>query len=206
MKKFWLPLLLVLGFGTASAAPVPPDVAVKETTEKMRSLISANHALYKADKTKFYAVVDEVLLPRFDVVGISKLVLGRNWKTATPEQRTRFQSAFKNSLIRNYADALLENYDSADAKFQSLRLVGGETDVTVKAELIRKVGNPIAVGFSMQLVGNDWKVYDVIIENLSLVTNFRGQFNEEIKKGGLDALITRIEGGDVVKQAIEKGA
>jgi len=206
MKKFWLPLLLVLGLGSAHAAPTPPDVAVKETTEKMRSLIAANHAAYKADKNKFYAVVDEVLVPRFDVPGISKLVLGRNWRSATPEQRTRFQSAFKNSLIRNYADALLENYDSADAKFQSLRLVGGETDVTVKAELIRKVGNPIAVGFSMQLVGNDWKVYDVIIENLSLVTNFRGQFNEEIKKGGLDALITRIEGGDVVKQAIEKGA
>lgn len=206
MKKFWLPLLLVLGLGSAQAAPTPPDVAVKETTEKMRSLIAANHAAYKADKSKFYAVVDEVLVPRFDVPGISKLVLGRNWRSATPEQRTRFQSAFKNSLIRNYADALLENYDSADAKFQSLRLVGGETDVTVKAELIRKVGSPIAVGFSMQLVGNDWKVYDVIIENLSLVTNFRGQFNEEIKKGGLDALITRIEGGDVVKQAIEKGA
>lgn len=206
MKKFWLPLLLALGLGSAHAAPTPPDVAVKETTEKMRALIAANHVAYKADKNKFYAVVDEVLVPRFDVPGISKLVLGRNWRSATPEQRTRFSNAFKNSLIRNYADALLENYDSADAKFQSLRLVGGETDVTVKAELIRKVGKPVSVGFSMQLVGNDWKIYDVIIENLSLVTNFRSQFNEEIKKGGLDALIARIESGDVVKQAAEKGA
>lgn len=204
MKKFWLPLLLVLGFGTASAAPVPPDVAVKETTEKMRTLISANHALYKADKTKFYAVVDEVLLPRFDVVGISKLVLGRNWKTATPEQRTRFQNSFKNSLIRNYADALLDNYDTVETTFLPLRLTGTETDVTVKAELKRSNGRPVAVGFSMQLVGDEWKVYDVILENLSLVTNFRSQFNEEIRKNGLDALLTRIESGEIVKQAAEK--
>lgn len=206
MKKFWLPLFLLMGLGAAHAAPVPPDVAVKDTTDKMRALITANHAAYAADKTKFYAVVDQVLVPRFDVQGIAKLVLGRNWKAATPEQRTRFTSAFKNSLIRNYADALLENYDSVDAKFQPLRLAGGETDVTVKAELTRKVGKPISVGFSMQLVDNDWKVYDVILENLSLVTNFRSQFNEEIKKNGLEALIVRVETGEIVKQAAEKGA
>lgn len=206
MKKFWLPLFLLVGLGVAHAAPVPPDVAVKDTTDKMRALITANHAAYAADKSKFYAVVDQVLVPRFDVQGIAKLVLGRNWKAATPDQRTRFTSAFKNSLIRNYAEALLENYDSVDAKFQPLRLAGGETDVTVKAELTRKVGKPISVGFSMQLVDNEWKVYDVILENLSLVTNFRSQFNEEIKKNGLEALIVRVETGEIVKQAAEKGA
>ena len=204
MNKFWLPLLLALGFASAHAAPTPPDVAVRETTEQMRTLISQNHALYKADKAKFYAVVDQVLVPRFDVQGIAKLVLGRNWKSATPEQRARFTNGFKNSLIRNYADALLDNYDTVEAKFQPLRLVGGETDVTVKAELKRNVGKPIAVGFSMQLVDNEWKVYDVILENLSLVTNFRSQFNEEIKKNGMEALIQRVESGAAVQQAAEK--
>ena len=201
MKTILLPLLLALGLGAAHAAPVPPDDAVKATTEKMQALISANHALYKADGVKFNAVVEEVLVPRFDVPGIAKLVLGRNWKTASPDQRTRFTNAFKNSLIRNYADALLDNYDTVEAKFLPLRLAGTEKDVTVKAELRRKVGKPISVGFSMQLIDNEWKVYDVILENLSLVTNFRSQFNEEIKKNGLDALITRIETGAVVQPA-----
>lgn len=205
MKKIMLSLMLALGLGAAQAAPVPPDVAVKNTTEKMRALISANHALYKTDKAKFYAVVDEVLVPRFDVKGIAKLVLGRNWKTASPDQRLRFTNAFKNSLIRNYADALLDNYDTVEAMFLPLRLAGTETDVTVKAELRRKVGKPISVGFSMQLIDNEWKVYDVILENLSLVTNFRSQFNEEIKKKGLDALITRIETGDVIKPTVTPG-
>lgn len=201
MKKFWIPLLMALGLGVAHAAPVPPDVAVKETTEQMRNLITANHDAYKADRAKFNAVVDQVLVPRFDVPYISQLVLGRNWKAATPEQRTRFANAFKNSLIRNYADALLENYDSVEAKFQPLRLAGGETDATVKCELTRKNGRPISLGFSMRLVDDEWKVYDVIIENLSLVTNFRSQFNEEIKKNGLEGLIAKIESGDAVKQA-----
>lgn len=206
MKKFLLPLIALLGLSAAQAAPVPPDQAVKDTTEQMRALISTNHELYRTDKAKFYAVVDEVLVPRFDVPGISKLVLGRNWKKATPDQRKRFTNSFKTSLIRNYADALLENYDTVEAKFIPLRLVGGEKDVTVKAELKRKAGRPVAIGFSMQLVGNEWKVYDVIIENLSLVTNFRSQFNQEIKKNGLEALIKRVESGEVVKQAGDKAA
>lgn len=206
MKKFLLPLLVLLSLGTARAEVTAPDAAVKQTTEEMRALIAANHALYQADKGKFYAVVDEVLVPRFDVAQISKLVLGRNWKAASPEQRTRFTQAFKNSLIRNYADALLDNYDSVEARFIPLRLAGGETDVTVKAELKRKVGRPISIGFSMQLVGDEWKVYDVIIENLSLVTNFRSQFNEEIKKNGLESLIQRVESGEAVKQTGEKAA
>ncbi len=205
IKQFLLPLIFVLssllGVNAAYAATVPPDQVVKDTTEKMRALISTNHVLYAADKGKFYAVVDEYLVPLFDVPGIAKLVLGRNWRAATPEQRTRFTDAFKNSLIRNYADALLDNYEGVEAKFQPLRLAAGDTDVTVKGELLRKVGKPVSVGFSMQLVGDQWKVYDVIIENLSLVTNFRSQFNEEIKKHGLDALITRIETGTFVKQA-----
>lgn len=201
--RLLLPLMLALGMVTAQAAPQAPDEAVKETTEKMRALISANYAAYKADHAKFNAVVDEVLVPRFDVRYIAQLVLGRNWKAATPDQRTRFANAFKNSLIRNYADALLENYDTVEAKFQPLRLAGGETEATVKCELTRKNGRPIALGFAMRQVDNEWKVYDVIIENLSLVTNFRSQFNEEIKKNGLDALIAKIESGEAVKQAAD---
>lgn len=201
MKKVWLAVMMVLGLSTAHAAPVPPDDAVKATTEQMRQLIATNHATYKADKAKFYKAVDEVLVPRFDVRYIAQLVLGRNWRSASEEQRTRFTNGFKNSLIRNYADALLDNADTVEAKFLPLRLAGGETDVTVKSELIRKAGRPVSLAFSMRLVDNDWKIYDVIIENLSLVTNFRSQFNEEIKKNGLESLITRVESGEGVKAA-----
>lgn len=203
MKKFLLPLLLSLGLGTAAqAAPLAPDAAVKETTEQMRTLIRDNHKLYSSNKAKFYEDVETTLTPRFDVRYIAQLVLGKSWRTATEDQRTRFASAFKNSLIRSYADALLDNYDSVDAEWLPLRLPAEATDATVRAKLLRKSAPPVNLAFAMRPDSSgEWKVYDVIIENLSLVTNFRSQFAAEIKKSGLDGLIQRIEKGDIVKEA-----
>lgn len=204
MKKILLPLLLLLGLGTAQAAPQAPDAAVKETTEQMRTLIRQNQKVYNADKAKFYADVDQTLTPRFDVRYIAQLVLGRNWRSASEDQRTRFANVFKNSLIRSYADALLDNHDSVDAEWLPLRLAADATDATVKAKLLRKTAPPVNLAFAMRLDSSgEWKIYDVIIENLSLVTNFRSQFAAEIKKSGLDGLIKRIEAGDLVKQASE---
>lgn len=203
MKRLLLPLLLVLGMGSAQAAPTPPDTAVKDTTEQMRALIRQNHASYSRDRAVFYQAVEETLTPRFDVRYIGQLVLGKNWRGASEEQRNRFTNAFKNSLIRSYADALLENYDSVDAEWQPLRLAPDANDATVRAKLIRKNAPPMNLSFAMRIASDgEWKVYDVIIENLSLVTNFRSQFNAEIKKSGLDGLIQRIEGGgDFLKQS-----
>jgi phospholipid transport system substrate-binding protein len=135
-------------------------------------------------------------VPHFDVPYIGRLVLGRNSKTATDEQRTRFQNAFKDMLIRSYANALLEYNDSVKADWQPLRMAADTTDVTVNSTLLRQGKAPVPVGFVMHLVQNDWKIYDITVENISLVINFRGQMNEEIKKNGLDSVITRMESGD----------
>lgn len=206
MKKFWLPLLLALGLGAAHAAGPGPDVVVKDGTTKMRELIAANHATYKANKPAFYAKVDEVLVPLFDVRYISQLVLGKNWKIATPEQRARFQNGFKTALIRNYADALLDNYDSVDVTFQPVRLSPDATDATVKCTLLRKNGPPVAVAFAMREVDGAWKIYDTTIENLSLVTSIKSQYAVEVQKNGLEALIQRIESGQVVVDPSKSGA
>ncbi|MES2883867.1 MAG: ABC transporter substrate-binding protein [Pseudomonadota bacterium] len=196
MKKFWLPLLFALGMGSAHAA-VGPDTVVKEGTDKMRALIVANHQVYNADKPKFYAAVDEVLVPLFDVRYISQLVLGKSWKTATADQRTRFQRGFKSALIRNYADALLENYDSVEVSFQPVRVTPDATDATVKCTLTRKNGPPVQLAFAMREVDGAWKIYDTTIENLSLVTSIRSQYAVEVKKNGLEALIQRVEAGQI---------
>jgi len=207
MKRLLLPLLLLLGLGSAQATPLAPDDTVKQATEEMRDLIRANHQAYSSDKASFYSVVDEKLVPHFDVRYIAQLVLGKNWRTANEDQRTRFANAFKNSLIRSYADALLENYDSVEAEFQPLRLAADANDATVRAKLIRKNAPPVNLAFAMRPGSNgEWKIYDVIIENLSLVTNFRSQFNAEIKKSGLDGLIQRVESGSDYLKESAKGA
>lgn len=198
MKKFMLmlSLLFTVSLG-AQAAPKAPDQVVKEGTEKLQTLIAQNHAKYKADLPGFYKAVDEVVVPYFDVPFIAKTVLARNYKTATPEQRERFQEAFKNMLIRSYANALLEYHDSVKAEWKPVRMAADATDVMVNSSLLRENGQPVAIGFALRKVGEEWKVYDIVIENISLVTNFRGQFNAEIKKSGLDAVIARMEGGQL---------
>lgn len=177
-----------------------PDQIVRETTEKMQDLIRQNHAKYRSDEAAFYKVVDDVLVPRFDVRYIAQVVMGRNWRGASEEQRTRFTEAFKLMLIRSYARTLLDNYDSVKAEWQPLRMGSDVTDVTVRTTLIRSSGQPpVAIGFNMRKVQNDWKIYDVSVEAISLVTNFKSQITSEIKRTSLDDVIARLEKGEAFK-------
>ncbi|HSW11819.1 MAG TPA: ABC transporter substrate-binding protein [Solimonas sp.] len=199
MIKQWLGGLVAtvgLALGTqAVAAPKAPDETLKAAVTEIQGLLNQNHAKYKADKASYFKMVDEKIVPHFDVPYIARGVLARNWKTATPEQQSRFQTAFKNMLIRSYADAMLDNHDSVKAEWKPVRLAEGATDATVSSSLLRDGKQPVGIGFSMRLVGEEWKIYDITIENLSLVQNFRGQFTSELKKSNLDALIARMENG-----------
>lgn len=199
MKKIVLTLVGALFSVSAYAAPaVAPDEVVKGTTDKLQKLIADNHAKYRADLPAFYKVVDDTLVPHFDVRYIGQLVLARNWKTASEDQRTRFQIAFKNMLIRAYSNSMLDNYDSVKAEWQPLRMAADTTDVTVNSKILRKEGSPIAISFLMHVADGQWRIYDILVENISLVSNFRAQFAAEIKKSGLDAVIARMESGEFV--------
>jgi phospholipid transport system substrate-binding protein len=201
LNKFILVLGLLATTLPAAAVPVPPDQAVRQTTEKMQDLIRKNHAEYSRDQPGFYKVVDEVLTQRFDVRYIAQLILGKNWRAADDDQRNRFAEAFKLMLIRSYANTLLENYDSVKAEWQPLRLPANATDATVRTTLLRDSGPPVALAFAMRLAGDEWKIYDITVESISLVTNFRSQVTSEIKRTSIDAVITRMETGGTIKPA-----
>lgn len=200
MNHLFLSLIAALGLATAAqAAPALADQVIKTATTEFQNLIKANHEQYRKDLGVFYKVVDEKVVPHFDTKGISQLVLGKNWKIATPEQRTRFEAAFKDSLIRTYARAMLDYYDSVNAEWAPLRAEAGATDVTVNAKLMRANGPPIALSFSTHLVKDEWKIYDIAVENISLITNFRSQINQEVKTNGLDAVIKKLEDNSYFK-------
>ncbi|MGH8517048.1 MAG: MlaC/ttg2D family ABC transporter substrate-binding protein, partial [Panacagrimonas sp.] len=151
--------MALVAAGIASAAPAQPaDVAIRTATEEFQGLIKANHEKYRGDMAGFYKVVDETVVPHFDTKGIAQLVLGKNWKTATPEQRTRFEAAFKDSLIRTYARAMLDYHDSVKAEWAPLRAEAGATDVTVNAKILRQNAPPIPLSFSTHVVGDAWKI------------------------------------------------
>jgi phospholipid transport system substrate-binding protein len=197
MKKLFLAITLLCGLGVAAADDVvPPDQVVKQTTSMLQDLIAKNHDAYTADQDGFYKVVDDVVVPHFDMPFIARLVLARNWRGATDDEKQRFQVAFKNMLIRSYANAMLQYHDSVKAEWKPLRMAPDTDDVIVNSDLLRDGKQPVDVGFAMHLVGKEWKIYDITVENISLATNFRGQLTEEIKRTSLDSVIQRMESGE----------
>jgi len=181
-----------------SAAVTAPDEVVRTASNELQADIGQNFAKYKADKAVFYNMVDTRIQQYFDTQYIAQLILARNWQTATADQRKRFEVAFKNMLIRSYADALLQYHDSVKAEIKPAQMAGDATKATVNSSLIRKDGPPVPLAFDMRLKDGAWKVYDIKVENISLVTNFRSQVAAQVKSSSIDAVITKLESGQQV--------
>lgn len=181
--------------GAGAAAQTPPDETIKKATAELQGAIQKRQAEFRKDSKLFYSEVDRIVSPRFDLKYITQLILARHYKTATEEQRARFQAAFKNMLITSYANALLDYADSVKTEWQPLRMAPDAKDVTVQSKVLRQNGPPLPIGFAMRLRNGDWMVYDILVENISLISNFRSQTASEIKRSGLDAVIQKLEGG-----------
>lgn len=184
--------LALLAGAPAWAAVVPPDQVARETADMTLREIKSRKEELRSEPQKLYALVEQQILPHFDFERISQLVLGKHWKDANPEQRERFSRSFQRMLVRSYSHALIE-YDSERIEWAPLRTVPGTTDVVVRSNVIRKGGPPIPINYNVHLKGQEWLVYDVTIDAISLVTNYRGTFANEIRKAGLDSLIARLE-------------
>lgn len=173
------------------AASTGPEQAVRETVEKIQSLIQKHHAHYKKDHAAFYEAVNQVAVPHFDLPYISQIVLARYWRTASPHQRKAFESAFKNMLIRSYANSLLDNAGSTKIVWKPARVSGN--DATVRTKLERGNGKTYPVDFSVHKVDGNWKIYDITIDNLSLALNFRSQIDSSVQREGLNKVIHKLE-------------
>lgn len=200
MFKRLMTLVLTLGVAAgAHAAAATPDQALRGTTEQIQKLIKDNYKTYRADLPTFYKAVDEVVVPRFDVPYIAQLVLATHYKTASAEQRSRFAQSFKNMLVRAYGNAMLDNYNSIQIEWLPVRVDGDKA--LVNTSMSSGGGQKYAIGFRVRKVNDDWKVFDIAVEGLSLITNFRTQLKAEIEKSGLDDVIRRMESGDFAKAA-----
>jgi phospholipid transport system substrate-binding protein len=188
--------LLVSGPALAADAAVATGPGPQELIEKVsRDLlreIDANRAALHADPAKLRALVDRVVLPSFDADYAARMVLGKYSRTATEQQRQRFVNAFIQSMMRKYGNALLEY--TAD-RLVILPFKGDlATDrATVRTEVKRDNGTPVPVNYSLHTTPQGWKAWDVTIEGISYVKNFRTDFGAEIEAKGLDAVIERLE-------------
>jgi len=185
-------LLLMLVSGALWAATKPPQEVIQDTSAQMLSALRQNYAALKQDSSQIYGLVDQIVLPNFDFELMSRWVLGRAWQQATPDQRRRFTDEFRTLLVRTYAKALLE-YANEEVRVPSQPGAVNGNEATIKTEVRLKAGQPIQINYSMHLGNNAWKVYDVTVDGVSLVTNYRGTFATQIRDSGLDAVIADLQ-------------
>lgn len=186
---------LVLGFANVgpAAAATTPDGVVQGIADDLGKAIEGHQAELKNDREKLIKVIDGILLPHFDIDYASILVLGQNARSATPEQRARFAKAFYNSIAHRYAEGLL-NYTRGRVKVLPSQGETNDKKTIVRTQVVLDDGKTLAVDYAFRKTADgDWKAYDVIIEGISYITNYRNQVGAEIQKSSLDALITRLE-------------
>lgn len=192
MKKILGLLLLVMVSQMAFSAEINPQQLIKQTTDTVLGKIRANSEVYKADPDKLYALVDEVVLPHFNFSAMTNLALGRYREEFDDSQKPRIVNEFRTLLVRTYGKALIEYNDQ---KITYLDMLGSieEGRVKVRTEIAQPSGTSIPLDYSLRLGKQGWKVYDIKVDGISLVTNYRSSFAREIKKNGVEGLISLLQ-------------
>jgi phospholipid transport system substrate-binding protein len=190
-------LLRIAGLACAfvafsAMAQEAPDALVKRVSQDVLGIIKADPKVQAGDQARIREVVETKLLPYFDFERITALAMGRNWRQATPEQQKQLVEEFRQLLVRTYSGALAQ-YRDQTMDYKPLRADANASDVTVRTEVVRQGQAPVPIDYSMAKGPSGWKVYDVIVGGVSLVTNYRDEFNEQIKSGGIDGLIKTLQ-------------
>ena len=187
--------LAIVAIGPASAADeraAGPQQVVETAANEVLDVINGRRDELRKNPEELYALVEDILLPHFDIEYASRLVLARSWRDATEEQRERFRSAMYDSLVRTYADGLLD-FTADSLKVLPMRSDPDGDKVTVHTEVTLEDGTRAPVNYVMHKVDGQWKVFDVFIEGISYVLNYRKQLDAEIRRQGLDDVIERLE-------------
>jgi phospholipid transport system substrate-binding protein len=177
--------------GVAQAAVETPDSIIKQTADAVIERIKSQRSVLDADPSKIYAVVDELVIPHYDFISMSKWVLGKNWTSASEAQRSNFITQFQTLLVRTYARALLE-YSGQKIKYFPVEINQKSKLALVKTEMTSDGAQPFPVAYRMHQKNETWKVIDVSVDGVSLVSTYRGSFSTQIKKHGFDSLINEL--------------
>ena len=193
-------IVLQLYFSSLLAAAdiIAPDVMLKQTSDEVIAVLKEKGDQLKEDPDLVYGLVHEYILPHLDEVTIAKLALGKNWRIATREQKLEFINEFRDLLIRTYGKSLSE-FSDQQINYFPVRMEKGEDKVVVKSEVIQPGGPPIPVAYRLRIKDDAWKVYDLSIDGVSLVTSYRGTFDQEVRKGGIEGLLKYLKGKNADK-------
>jgi len=191
LRRFFLSLLGVLA-ATAALAQEAPDALVKRTADEILTIVRQDKDLQSGNQQKVVQLAEQKVLPYFDFERMTRLAVGRSWQQANPQQRQALVSAFRTMLVRTYSSSLSQ-YRNQTIEVKPLKMAPSDTDVTVRTAVIQQGGPPIPIDYAMEKKDNTWKVYDVTVDGASLVTTYRGSFDDQIQKGGIDGLVKTLQ-------------
>lgn len=191
LRRFFLLLAGAIAT-TAALAQEAPDALVKRTADEILAIVRQDKDLQAGNQQKVVQLAEQKVLPYFDFERMTRLAVGRGWQQASPEQRQALTAAFRTMLVRTYSTSLSQ-YRNQTIEVKPLKMAPADTDVTVRTQVIQQGGPPIPIDYAMEKKDNQWKVYDVVVDGASLVTTYRGSFNEQIQKTGIDGLIKTLQ-------------
>jgi phospholipid transport system substrate-binding protein len=187
MRKALTTLLLLLLAAGLAHAQTAPDQLVKDVAREVLTLLKSEKD-YQGNPKKLADLVEEKVVPYFNFNRMTALAMGRNWSRATPEQQKALVSEFKSLLVRTYSGAL-GNYRNNVIEYKPLRMAAGDTEVTVRTQVVQPGGQPVPIDYAMEKTAGGWKAFDVTVAGVSLVTNYREEFGAIVKDQGVDGLI-----------------
>src|SRR5215813_11774660 len=181
MKRI-LAVLVLASAPLLAFAQEAPDALVKRTTDEVLAIIKADKDMQSGNMTKVVELAEQKVLPHFDFERMTRLAVGRNWSQANDAQKQALVKEFRTLLVRTYSSSLAQ-YRNQTIEVKPARVGAGDNETVVRTAIIQQGGPPIPIDYSMEKVASEWKVYDVVIDGASLVTTYRGTFNDQIQRG-----------------------
>ena len=192
MKRQFLTILLALGLFAGAVADDSPNAVIESSVVLLTEKLDGRQAELAQDRAALYAIIDEILMPRFDRRFAAQVVLARHWRVASKEQQERFIEAFYRALLRKYADGILE-FDPNMIEVLPYRGDADAKRTKVRTTVALEDGSKVAVDYELVSRSAGWLVFNVVIEGVSYVRNFRAELDSEISASSLDAVIARLE-------------
>lgn len=174
--------------GVAQAEIIAPDVLIRTTVDEVLSIVKNDKDIKAGNQQKILEMVESKVLPHFDFVHMTRLSVGKSWRAATPEQKQALVKEYRDILVRTYTKAFTV-YRDQTVEVKPVKMAADATEVTIKTSINKPGAAPIPVNYEMEKGADTWKVFDLTIEGVSLVTSYRGTFNSEIQEKGIDGLI-----------------
>jgi len=191
MMKKLIALVFTALLAAVAHAQEAPDVLVKQVTEEVLDIVRKDKEIQNGSAKKAIDLVDAKVIPHFNFRHMTALAVGKDWRKASPQQQEQLAAEFKTLLVRTYSNALT-SYKNQKVVYKPFKMNAGDADVLVRTEVQQPGNKPVQLDYSLEKLDAGWKVYDVSVAGISLVTNYREQFGQEVRNGGIDGLIKAI--------------